>query len=164
MKTPFLPDDHRQAPAARPAEGTGPVECPWCAHTFNAPPALRDPGLARGGASVRGSKRRVRGGASVPTERRTYTDDEGKVIEGKPRARKKVKKKATSEGWGARDPNDDSPVDPEEAGVLAPIAARVLMKVLYGARLARFDLFALYAIWLALSLNGLQPVTSNSIG
>ena len=78
-------------------------------------------------------------GASVASPRTTYVDSSGKTVEGRTRMRKVVKPKGTTPGWGDRDPNS-SEVDDTQEGVLQPIAAHVLMKVLYGACMVRFDL------------------------
>ena len=166
--TPFLPEDHKESPAARPQDGAHMVECTWCRHTFNAPPPETKGGApgsaslpqaghagepsgdhvpdAQGGAGTptvspgKGltSYRDAVVGATAPAGGRRGVDEKGRPV--KIARKKKHKPKATCEGWGGRDPYSTEPVDDEQGGVLQPIAARVLMKVLYGARMARFDL------------------------
>ena len=43
-------------------------------------------------------------------------------------------------GLAAVGASPDDPEPPTKSGVLQPIAAKVLMKILYGARMARYDL------------------------
>eukprot|EP00959_Pyramimonas_sp_CCMP1952_P125473 2623397-Pyramimonas_sp.AAC.1 len=43
-------------------------------------------------------------------------------------------------GLDAAAASPDDPEPPTQSGVLQPIAAKVLMKILYGARMARYDL------------------------
>ena len=96
--TPFLPEDHKESPAAAPAATGKVVECPWCCHTFQ------------------------------PT---VYPDITS--LDAAKRKQQPVTKKGSnvSEDAGAKGPG---------GGRLQSIAARVLMKVLWIARFARFDL------------------------
>ena len=49
--TPFLPEDHKESPAARPQDGAHMVERTWCKHTFNAP-LLEASGNPQAGSAV----------------------------------------------------------------------------------------------------------------
>ena len=123
VATPFLAEDQRDSPARGPA-GTGPVEeCPWCCHTFTPNPYSSVSVLEKHRKAQRhavsasaDSKRGVpsgTGGAST-----AGTGGSGKGSTG-----------------GASTANDFP-----DRGRLAPVAARILMKILYGARCARLDL------------------------
>ena len=109
--TPFLAEDHRDSPARGPA-GSGPVEeCPWCCHTFAPNPYASVSELER----ARKAKRVGGTGSTTPA---------------KPAC-----------GVAGNTADRGSETDEGEArGRLAPIAAKILMKILYGARSARLDL------------------------
>ena len=96
--TPFLPEDHKESPAASPLTTGKVVECPWCCHTFS--PTVH-PNIASLDAAKRKQQPMTKKGSSV------------------------------SEDAGAKEAG---------GGRLQSIAARVLMKVLWIARFARFDL------------------------
>ena len=87
VATPFLPEDHSDAPARVPRSGESAVCCPWCQHSF--------------------------------------PESEFKAL----RSKSKKKKKDLSAEDLIRD-----------LGRLQPIAASILMNILYAARMARFDL------------------------
>ena len=110
VATPFLREDQRDAPARAPATN-GPCEiCTWCNHSF--PPSPY---------------------ASLQEYERQRKLDQGPSGTSSGRA--------VEQSTGRRSGGDVS-VDPEanDLGRLAPVAARILMKILYGARCARPDL------------------------
>ena len=113
VATPFLPEDQHESPARAPA-GSGPVEeCPWCRHTF-APdpyPSISDLQKARRSQQSSGS------GGDAPTG-----------------------SEATSSLGGDSSARAEEAGGADVRGRLAPVAAKILMKVLYGARCARLDL------------------------
>ena len=113
VATPFLPEDQHDSPARAPA-GAGPVEeCPWCRHTFapNPFPSFSDLQQSRRQQPATGS------GGDLPTGSVAASSSGGDSS-------------ARAEGAGGE----------VDRGRLAPVAARILMKVLYGARCARLDL------------------------
>ena len=61
-----------------------------------------------------------------------YTDANGHVVQGRARTKKGPRPKVQQVAF--------DPADQTDVGQLQPIAARVLMKVLYAARTCRFDL------------------------
>ena len=65
---------------------------------------------------------------------RSYVDEKGDLVYGKTRRKKRAKRRTEPVSWGDVDPNDETPVkeaSPDGAigGRLAPIAAKVLMKI-----------------------------------
>ena len=67
-------------------------------------------------------------------------NEEGEEVQGRRRFKKPRKPAAKKASWDNVDPNAPTAESPVEGGRLQPIAAKVLMKILYGARMARFDL------------------------
>ena len=61
-----------------------------------------------------------------------FVNEDGRVVHGRTRSRKSPKPKVSYVQYDASDESD--------TGQLQPIAARVLMKILYAARMCRFDL------------------------
>jgi hypothetical protein len=147
--TPFLPEDHRMAPAAMPAS-TGPaVECPWCKHTFPCPktkcttsPAASTPLDDRGTMlnavidSSHGSGKEV--DIDCVSTQAVHSSDYGAgkrpLIDLTSKSKKK-KNKATVPTAG----NKTAAEVDEPRGQLGSVASSILMKTLYCARMARFD-------------------------
>ena len=100
------------SPARSPA-GTGPVEeCPWCCHTFTPNPYSSISALEK-----HRKAKRATAGASAGSAREAPSSASLASVGG--------------------DEGVDGDVD---KGRLAPVAAKNLMKILYGARSARLDL------------------------
>ena len=94
VATPFISEDHRNAPARAPA-GTGPVEvCPWC--------------------------------------ERPHAPNPYKSVEEYDKLKAQQRKSLEAE--------TSAKTETMVRGRLAPVAARILMKILYGARTARLDI------------------------
>ena len=77
--------------------------------------------------------------ASKAGETQTITVKD-KEVRGRARVKKKAKQKIPASSWGDVDPVDESAQAEIAGGRLQPIAAKVLMNILYAARMARFDL------------------------
>jgi hypothetical protein len=110
VRTPFLPENPSSGPAGRPLSNEPGVECPWCFHSFAIRGHLLDTSSAR-------------------------------------KATKAPKKSGGTDGRVGASPSSQHPPGTTEdpcvdltRGALQPIAAKVLMKILYAARMARFDL------------------------
>ena len=112
VATRFLAEDQRDSPARGPA-GTGPVEeCPWCCHSFSPNP--------------------YPSASALEKHRRAKRDAVGTSADSKREA-----SKGTGGASAAGNQGTEVEVD---RGRLAPVAAKILMKILYGARCARLDL------------------------
>ena len=130
VATPFLPEGHRESQAGAPQPGDNPTTCPWCKHTFQTECTRCGPQRRHQCAAAQQPD--CQGGGSDNQARDSDAKPEGKT------AKKKKKKTSEHVDWGNEDPNEVT--SQEGSGRLQPIAAKVLMKILYGARLARFDL------------------------
>ena len=121
VATPFLADDSSLSPQGAPAAKGPIVECPWCKHTFPPPPVYKN--LGELDASVR-KKPGPCGGSTGPPSGGVGTSAAHKASSSSKATTSA--KKSTPEGW-------------DNKGKLAGIASKVLMKVLWAARLARYD-------------------------
>ncbi|WP_288993063.1 polyprotein of Ty1/Copia retrotransposon, partial [uncultured Marinobacter sp.] len=136
-ETPFLPEDHKMSDTGRPKFIKGPhVCCPWCEVAI--PIAAEDvdnaklPTRPQCAACMRSQFDDVElpalsapKGASTGYNKHPVSSTE--ASSSRPTGKKKYKK-----------PTEE--VDEQNRGKLQSIAARVLMKLLYCARMARFDL------------------------
>ena len=113
--TPFLDDADGDCPAGSPCApvGSPSVFCPWCNNNFPVAGNTSDPIAALREADRKKAKQK-----KVADEEATANAPEGSL----PQLDK------------------SSETDAPDRGVLQPLAAKVLMKILYGARMARFDL------------------------
>ena len=117
--TPFISEDHKEAPSGKATKG--PVtRCPCCYHTF--------PGGTQTWQSIEAleieeakHKKRVKANEQTTT---TQDNTETDVID---------------EDNPQTDP-ESTPIDSKKVGRLEPIAASMLMKILWAARNSRFDL------------------------
>jgi hypothetical protein len=153
VSTPFLVEDKSNSPQQSPCAKGEAVSCPWCKHSFpkdgmwsmhpddlpHCPNASEQLTTGADGAYANAEQAAdtaenhaccdsvsldaVTGTGGTLPEVCIYADDE-KPADGKKR-KKKTPKPELAEG---------------DRGQLASVAASVLMKVLYAARLARFDL------------------------
>ncbi len=143
VPTPFLTEDAREGPSCHPAE-TIPDEgfvtcCPWCRHTF-VPRDIKEGKPLNRSDSV----------STAPTSQSqpmAMAEDEGEIPEGgddgaTDSASKAAKRKSSGqESSKSKKKKTRGYTELEEVkGELQEIASSVLMKVLYSARLARFDL------------------------
>jgi len=142
--TPFLHDDQANSYHGRPQPGGASVECPWCKHTF-----ASDHGGARAAVAAP---------CVLPKalfERESFTfrcadnacgalicEDCGDPSDGVNVAMDPTRDLSDPLPAAPAKTKSGTPVPAEsaETGRLQPIAAKVLMKLLYAARLARFDL------------------------
>ena len=136
--TPFLQEDQRDSPARGPS-GNGPVEeCPWCCHTFPPNPYSSISELER----AKKAQQRGRGTSAAPVVDSPAGVGDASVAKG---------------SGGNKGQGED-----EEKWRLAPVAAKILMKIIYGARNARLDLLRAVS-HLACFFNGRSNVTSGCI-
>ncbi len=121
VPTPFLVEDSEKGPAGAPC-ATGPIsECPWCTHTFT-------PKTYRNLDELNKEHKK-----NMPTGIVFGGDDEETPRGGNSAT---AHKRESSPCGG----NSADSTKPQIKGRLAEFAACVLMKCLYGARYARFDL------------------------
>ena len=132
VSTPFLPEDQRQAPVSKPASDASESSwstCPWCKHQYVG-------GCAPKVCTSCSGVIRSRGGIVVPGCRSrgdSFSRSEDSL------ARKSYYpafpgKSMVPDSTNAKDPETEAPRE------LNVPAARILMKIMYGARMARQDL------------------------
>ncbi len=140
VATPFVADadDPRKGPARKPVATGGVLQCSWCKHTV---PFAQYPNIAWCDAENQKKRRRNRPILKVMSRmlpwmrvrvaaRPRCTPHPGKVVFDN--------EEGVLEGEDLLPPQQGSTGKPRQE--LSGIGARVLMKVLYAARLARFDL------------------------
>ena len=116
VPTPFIAEDHSGSPQGAP-NGDGPtLFCPNCRHAFCQSQSVSDAEYKRTLASLQ-----VAASAASMEVREAMLGES------------KQHRSSTPGGHAQSKP-------PAAGGILAPVAARILMKLLYGARMARFDL------------------------
>ena len=122
--TPFLHEDHRHGPSGGPCapEGTPAVYCPHCCNHFPIEGNQEDPKLKK-----------------TTNIKPTTTHDSCEACAAKTKKKFKDKVGSKLQQRSGLTKSKDSSGEPE-SGQLQSIAAKVLMKILYGARMARFDL------------------------
>ncbi len=149
VATPFLPDDQNLSLCRKPLVEGPSIECPWCNHTFAR--ASAKAGNVKHSAYPACAGGSPRGTATACNNNQPISSSVGKNISpndcspwgtvgvesvaGPGQSLDTATCVAASHKTGGSLP----PVG-TDVGCLQPIAAKVLMKIIYAARLARFDL------------------------
>ena len=141
---PFLHDDLANSCHGRPQPGGTSIECPWCKHTF----APNHGGACTAVPAPCASPKALFRCESFTL--RCVNNSCGSVICEDCEDPNGDVDVAMDPSWGFPDPLPAAPAknksgtlvpaETAETGRLQPIAAKVLMKLLYAARLARFDM------------------------
>jgi hypothetical protein len=145
VPTPFTHEDQKESDAGRPNMPGPCSECPWCKHTFpfTGKPHVFSKTSADPGASAE-KEGSAELGATLGGEVSKADYDEAmssiKAVLATSAAKPKSKGGKKKKGIVNR--------IEEDRGELQPLAASVLMKILYAARMARFDLLR-PTVWLA---------------
>ena len=142
VSTPYVAEGGGGGPARSPVQSGPSIECPHCKHAFPAAGVScsevhesrtsdRQPSPAYAGAApcVLGPCALAPAAVGLTRE---MLDENGIVVKGRCHLRKGAKPKVEQVTY--------RPGQVEEGGQLQPIAARVLMKILYAERMCRFDL------------------------
>ena len=122
VATPFLVEDQGLSPQGSPSHPGEYSECPWCKHTF--PANTHKPARDTNWKAT----------ASVVNQKNL---SENNPVTEQPKDENIEADNLSSQS--KKDSGGTPPPDPDQ-GRLQPIAAKVLMKILYAARLCRFDL------------------------
>ena len=136
VATPFLNEDQGTSPQGAPCESGPFCECPWCKHTVPANVHKPAKDVSWHSNTGRAMANVCRHATRKTGDRKLYALSELIEIE---------YDKAEDGAFHAtpaqdRQDHGGTPSPAPDTGRLQPIAAKVLMKILYAARLCRFDL------------------------
>ena len=143
VATPFLPEEHHGSPQGKP-NGSGPtLYCPECRHAFAHSHSIPDAEHRKRMQEFNDAISRLEASQEAEAEAKlaamiAYQFEHDGLTEETYKAVNAAKATSNQKPKAAEAANKN--VDDETKGVLAPIASRILLKLLYGARMARFDL------------------------